>query len=548
MFGNILHMIFCIPGYTNVNYWLGIPYAATTSGENKWQPPQPRPAWSGILPCTEFAAGCFSGHHNPDVPAVTSYDCLNLNVYAPTSGNQGSLLPVMVFLHGGGFAEGSNQGPFGMYKGSNIASVHNVIVVAINYRLDVFGWLALGSDDINGNFGLMDQVFALNWIQRNIAAFGGDKSQITVFGESAGAMSVGILLTTEKARGLFQRAIMESNPGAYNYHNISEAAIYGAEFCRLMDCQVQIPVQSQNQAHHSTFTGCDVTCLRKIDDEQSILHAWNKAVGNITDFIQANLNHILDGLLPSIPTVDLDWIPGEPVSMWNSGKYWAFEEKVPIMMGTNAGEGETFIYMASDTPVSNLLVPLAYDAFFDFNTTVAGLVAQQDRYSWLNAADGREPISRMLTDYWFRCGSEQVLAAQHAANANVFQYKYSHIYSNSSIFVQFGLPPVCETIACHATELPFVFNNVPSFAHFQPDESVLSARMMSYWTNFAKTGDPNNDGSDSHITNTKISSLTNWPAWTPLDKLSLVFSNGTEATTESTLSLCGFWDEVGYFF
>ena len=168
----------------NLRYWLGIPYAASTEGDNAWAPPQPRPAWSGELDASEWGYACTQPHHGADAPANQSQDCLNVNVYAPIV-PAGTMVPVMVFIHGGAYLEGSNQGPFGIYSGAYLASTYGVVVIAVGYRLSVWGWLSL---DVHnpGNYGLMDQVAALQWVQRNAHVFGGDPKAVTVQGEVRG--------------------------------------------------------------------------------------------------------------------------------------------------------------------------------------------------------------------------------------------------------------------------------------------------------------------------------------------------------------------------
>lgn len=200
----------------NLRYWLGVPYAATTGGDNAWRAPQPRSPWSGTLDASTWGPGCLQPHHNPDCPANQSFDCLNVNVYAPAALPPGTTsLPVMVFIHGGAWLEGSNQGPFYIYAGSYVAANESMVVVTVNYRLSAWGFAALGADatePVRGNFGLLDQRAALQWVQRNAPAFGGDPTRVTVWGESAGAMSIGIHMGSPGSRGLFSRAIMESNP------------------------------------------------------------------------------------------------------------------------------------------------------------------------------------------------------------------------------------------------------------------------------------------------------------------------------------------------
>lgn len=518
-------------GTANLKYYLAIPYAASTAGVNMFRPPQPRTPWTGVLDCTNWGAGCIQSHHNPDVPANTSFDCLNVNVFTPYNATSSSLLPVMVFIHGGAWLEGSNQGPFFIYSGGYIASQQNVIVVSLNYRLGVFGWLTLGTtatgEVINGNFGIMDEVAALQWVQTNIGAFGGDPKQVTIYGESAGGMSIGILLTSPKAEGLFSKGIMESNVGGFNYKNITEASVYGSTFCSAVNCTTSVGL-------------CNTSCLR--DTNPYVLEsAWNDATGNVPDFIITNLGHILDGLLGTGPTIDGEWLPVEPLDSVEGGNYWG--KNIPLLIGTNTNEGETFIYAGVDFALPNFLIPLAYVGLFDFNETAAKLVDTQPRYNSSAYTDGRTPLSQVVTDYWFACATQKFLQSAYRSTVPTYAYRYNHVYSNSSIFPTFGLPEICATAVCHASELPFVFHNVPNFTSFTPVEDTLSASMVTYWTNFAKYGNPNGNGQEK----VKEEGLFVWPPWEPVNRNRIVLD--TTFTVESTSEMCGFWDSLGgYFF
>ena len=171
------------------------------------------------------------------MPAEQSEDCLNLNVYAPAGTTAGAALPVIVFIHGGAFQEGSNRGPFGMYEATYGVQQHPVVWVTINYRLGNFGWLAL-TENVPGNMGILDQRAALQWVADNIAAFGGDSTRVTLQGESAGAMSIGVHMASPGSKGLFSRAIQESNPAGFPYRSRAEQALYGAAYCKAVQCLV----------------------------------------------------------------------------------------------------------------------------------------------------------------------------------------------------------------------------------------------------------------------------------------------------------------------
>ena len=504
-----------------VSYWLGVPFAASTEGANAFRAPQPRAPWAGKLNATAFAPGCLQPHHNADVPPQQSFDCLSLNIFMPgvapppAAGAGGTPFAVMVFFNGGAFLEGSDEGPFGMYSGASLAAHFGVVVVAANYRLGAYGWLGgLPELGITGNFGIADQIAALAWVRDNVAAVGGDASRVTVFGESAGAMSIGILMTSPRAAGLFSRAIMESNVGGFNYPNATHAAVYAATFCadKALNC--------------TTGPGgaCSADCLRAASPD-AVMSAWNTATGDVGDFVLENLGHILDGLLGTGPVIDGDFVVAEPLGAVESGSYWA--RSLPVLLGTNTNEGETFIYDGVDFPLPGFLVPLAYAGILGLNETAAALVDAQPRYNTSAFADGRTPLSQMVTDMWFRCASERFLFGAAAAGATeLHAYRFDHLYSNASIFPQFGLPDICAHVVCHASELPFVFHELPSFSAFTPEEDSLALTMGRLWTSFAKGEDISAD----------------WPRWTPAARQTLVLNETRQV--ESTLGLCGFWDSL----
>ena len=371
--GNLVNLSFSggiVTGVVSdsVAYFLSVPFGASTDGTGAFAPPAPRAPWSGALNGSVWGAGCLQPHHNADVPPLQSFDCLRLNIFTPpaalhTHTASTPLRPVLVFFNGGAYLEGSNEGPFGMYAGSSLVQ-NDVVVVTVNYRLGAYGWLGgLPALNITGNFGLMDMVAGLEWVRDEISAVGGDPKQVTVFGESAGAMSIGILLTSPRAAGLFHRAIMESNVAGFNYPNATHAALYAASFCSdpALGCVVG--------------GACSAECLRAATPA-AVMSAWNTATGSVPDFILTDLGHILDGLLGTGPIIDGDWVVAEPMSAVESGNYWA--KGLPVLLGTNSGEGETFIYDGVPE-LPGFLIPAAYLGILDFNETEAKMVNEQPR-------------------------------------------------------------------------------------------------------------------------------------------------------------------------
>jgi carboxylesterase type B len=480
--------------------WRGVFFAADTGGENRWKAPIERESWApAVVDATNFAAGCSQIHGNPDVPTNQSEDCLNLNVYAPAHCNAPGVcsLPVLIWFHGGTFTEGWNEGPFDLYDGCNLAANDgNVVVVTANYRLGAFGFLVTteAKDEYNlkGNFGMYDQRAAMQWVHDNIVNFGGDPSMVTIFGQSAGSMSVGLHYVSPEmsSSGLFRRVIMESNYPGSNIHDLDQASKLGNDFCQDVGCF--------NASAHM----CDVACMRSVDT-RTAQDAWSTSSGAALPWIYAN--------------------------------------------GTNTGDGATFVYY--------IYVPIPYEAY---EIAVRGIwnkpagTAEKilDYYAVLfpkeSTPDGRVPLAQVVNDYLFRCGSEVYGREVALAGGKAFGYVYGHIYSGAFLFPEFGLPDICVDIACHCEEIPFVFNNtVPSLnATFTPDEVVLASQMVKWWTNFARTGDPNGDGSPKNLIQAPL-----WPAFDGVGRQAMHI-NTPSSFVESPgggVPLCaGLWDAIGY--
>ena len=320
--------------------WKGIPFGEDTSGANRFVAPVKRSPWSTPLNATADAPGCISIHHNPDTARVQSEDCLNLDVYAPATATSASKLPVYVFLYGGSFTEGCNYGPFDMYSGTGFTR-NDVIFVAPNYRLGAFAFLV--TDKLTGNVGLLDQRLALQWVQDNIAAFGGDPDRVTLGGESAGAMSVGYHLVSPGSWPYFNAAIMESNPSALLPRPNDRAELYGADFCELLGCL-------------SLFDGCSTECIQKAP-AANVSKAWSKAAGNDIIYVLANWGHLLDGMLDFKPTVDGTILPNGSVAAVMADQ-WA---RKPLLLGSNTAEGVAFL---GSTNVNELEFVAAIELLF----------------------------------------------------------------------------------------------------------------------------------------------------------------------------------------
>ena len=289
---------------TNTCVWRGIPYAEPPVEDLRWKPPQSVSPWQGVRPATQWAPRCIQKGImeavNVDPSGKMSEDCLYLNIWSPKPEGK---FPVMVWIHGGGYTGGTANSP--MYWGDRIANQAEVVLVSINYRLNIFGFLALPAlqkEDPNqstGNYGSMDQVMALKWVKNNIANFGGDPNNITIFGESAGGWSICTMLATPLAKGLFHKAILESG-GCEASASLEKGFKQGEEFARQLGCQPD-----------------DLNCLRKIPAKKLL-----KVVGiELSGFVFIN-HH--DGY----------FLTNTPLAMIRSGKF----NNVPLIAGSNRDE------------------------------------------------------------------------------------------------------------------------------------------------------------------------------------------------------------------
>jgi para-nitrobenzyl esterase len=432
--------------------YFGVPYAAPPVGELRWRAPQPLEPWVGTREARAFSPVC--RQTVPWVSEPQSEDCLYLNVWAPARAHK---LPVMVWIHGGGFFGGS--GSQSGTDGSRLTR-QDVIVVTLNYRLGVFGFFAHpelsaeSPDSASGNQGILDQIAALRWIQRNISAFGGDPDRVTVMGESAGAVSVAMLVASPLAKGLFQRAIAQSgNDGL---------PLDPRENSRFDRTQVE----AQGVAFAQGLGAEHLADLRAIDADTLIRQSW--APRTLVD------NHVL--------REDME-------TTYRNHR----QNDVPILVGWNADEGKDLapeILATSDFTAaghSGLLARLLGHA------PSAKVLAD---YPAATDAEARESIFRFTTDYWgWRMWRWADLHAQ-ARSSKPYVYYFVHSPADPATPCSYG----CK--AGHGAEIRYVFDQLDQDPRaWSPDDRQLTRGLVGYWTNFAKTGDPN-DGS-----------LAAWPAF-----------------------------------
>ncbi len=482
-----------------INAYLGIPFAESTAGDNRWRAPVPVKSWEGDLKATRFGPSC------PQSSAISpqSEDCLTVNVWTPASASK-EPRAVMVFIYGGAFVYGSSAEP--TYDGAYAAARGDVVVVSLNYRIGALGFLAGLKDkstgeEINGNYGFLDQILALKWVQENISAFGGDPSKVTIYGESAGAMSTGLhLVSSPASKGLFRAVIMESNPLGIPYRTLKDAHAISKRFTHDLGCAED-----------------DVKCMRgKL--AEVVLYA--QAQKNL---LWPTIFHGIVDLLSWAPVIDGQVITEQPISAISQGKL-----KTPIIIGTNKNEGVLFIELTKAAVKKKALSSLDYKLMLDFIIRDHALRKKiYEKYPPVEG-DNTAVISRVATDYLFICPTQY--AAKHSS-PDTWSYAFNHVSS----FNYWPKTPACAETVCHAAELPYVFHTASNKGFsFTPQESRLSDLMIDYWTSFAKELKPE-------------SGIVRWPPFGN-DGHRLVFKTPVDQikTVSDLNANCALWDETGY--
>jgi len=458
-----------------LNEFLGIPYALPPLGSLRWTPPQAY----GPLPTNPFHATQF-GNICPQASgntAVGDENCLFLNVFTPTSG--GSNLPVMVWIHGGGLIEGSSNA----YNPEWLVQ-KGVIVVSLNYRLGYLGFFAQTSIDAegheNGNYGLMDQQLALQWVQSNIAAFGGNPANVTIFGQSAGGQSVYAQLASPTAAGLFSGAIAES--GSYE------------EFQPYLQYVVSLPDGESNSApYNSPSVPTGETLAADVGCGDPAPSACLRAVPPAY-FVAFNV-------FPIFPFVDGVLLQSTIAGAFATGAF----NHVPVITGTAKNEYNLFVAESFDLQGNPILTSDEYTAAVE-NLFPAALVPYVlSVYSFSVYPTGGQALGTAATDGAFSCPGQN---AALALSAWVPTYAYEFADENAPpAQADFGGLLTFPLGAYHTSELQFLFKNFdvfgfpPSLITLSPHERMLSQKMLTYWTQFAKTGNPN------------ISPEPSWPAY-----------------------------------
>ena len=424
---------------SGVRAFKGVPFAAAPVGERRWQPPQPVVAWTGVKHadatgprCQQTPYATTSVYYEPE--EKTSEDCLYLNVW--TAGKAGDKRPVMVWMYGGALTKGSGAVP--TYDGTALAK-KGAVVVTINYRLGAFGYFAHPAltaespQHSSGNYGTLDQVAALKWVQRNIAAFGGDAGRVTIFGESAGSWSVNVMMATPLAKGLFHRAIGESGGRFTRGVRLAEAEQAGVAFAKNL--------------------GADsLPALRAVPADKILAATGFRTAENVDGWV----------------------LPDEVRTLFAQNRY----NKVPVIVGSNGNESTTL-------GAANA-VPKTMDEYRARIRTQYGEMAGEfdAAYPVRSEADITDALLSSARDTTFTWHMREWARLNTAAGAKAYVYQFTHTDPN----------PTKGLGAYHTAEIEYVFNNLWRDWTYTSVDRQVADTMSSYWVNFAATGDPNGAG------------------------------------------------------
>lgn len=431
-----------------VRAYLGVPFAAPPLGVLRWQPPQSVPPWQGVREADTLPPQCMqkirsrtSVYHEYSGDQPRSEDCLYLNVWTPADAT-GRDLPVMVWVYGGGFQFGSSANP--VYDGTELAR-RGVIVVTFNYRVGIFGFLAhpeltaASSRHVSGNYGLLDQIAALQWVKRNIRTFGGNPDNVTIFGQSAGANSVDALMVTPPARGLFRQAIAESFGFLPRIDRLAQAEKHGSDAA-------------------AKLGAAGIAALRAMPAEQ--LAEVNAAFW---------------------PIVDGEVLPDDIHALFRAGR----EAPVPLLTGWVADEGTAF-------PHATSLARYQEDVRHGFGESAERVLAAYPAHDDAEAKEASKTLFGEKTMVWGAWTSAR-LHASHGFPTFVYYYQHAQPMFPGQSYDEIDSPQALGTF--HSSEYPYIFGTLPALHRaWTGFDRGLSEQLRSYWVAYAETGNPNAAG------------------------------------------------------
>src|SRR5712692_10114291 len=477
-----------------VSSWKGIPYAEPPLGALRFRPPQPPETWPGIRQATQFGPVAMQSSAIEKLTGrrlSMSEDCLTLNIWSPGADDQHR--PVLVWLHGGGWLIGSGS----FHDGTSLATLGDVVVVTLNYRLGLFGFLHLAEVGgeayaASGNCGILDQVAALQWVQDNIAAFGGDPHRVTVFGESAGAMSIGTLLALPAAQGLFQRAILPSGAVGPVKSN-TEATTMARNFLKILDVSPQ------------TLSTLEQMSAERLVEAASALPDWRGTTGS-GDTI--HFAPVIDGVIQ----------PRPPLQALASGE----AKHIPLVIGTT--KDECFFYPFADPTWREA----DEEVLIQRCKHLVGAAWPDVSPFYLQGQPGGQPLLKqllsLLTFDQFTFPSIQLAEAQAKQGAPVWAYRfdwYSPVFGG----------------AAHTLDSIFVWNLLENPTARQmtgdaPERLQLAQQMQQAWIAFARHGDPNTP------------ELPNWPSYDPEERATMLFDRESAIQNDPNAEARQIWEHA----
>ncbi|HEY4249182.1 MAG TPA: carboxylesterase/lipase family protein [Lacunisphaera sp.] len=455
---------------SGIRAFKGIPFAAPPIGDLRWKAPQPAAPWTGVRQAVEFGPRAMQGPIYSDMifrDAGPSEDCLYLNVWTPSK-TGADKLPVMVWIYGGGFQAGSSSEP---RQDGAILAKKGVVIVSMNYRLGLFGFFAhpgLAAENSNGatgNYGLMDQIAALQWVKRNIAAFGGDPHNVTIFGESAGSEATFSLMASPMAHGLFQRAIGQSGSFAHSAAEKSSAKMSRSK------------AEARGVAFATAAGAASIEELRQKPAAQLLKLALSQQNDEWK------------------PVIDGSVLPDDPNEIFSTGR----QNDVPLLVGWTADEMRAYRTFGDKRPTAETFRETVRQKYGDDTAALLKLYpATSDKEAVRSAGDLADDRSTCFAIWkWLELQGE-------TGHSPIYHYSFDHTVPVEPGRIINGAPATATDIgAVHASDIGYVFAAFDSapMVPWKNEDRRVSDTMMTYWTNFARTGNPNGPG------------IPNWPEY-----------------------------------